>query len=105
MINRVFTPGASVKLACTAASARVAIPATYGSAGASEKVVMLYAAGNPVYVNFGTSVVEAVNNGTNQIIPAGGWITIGVPSGAAYIAGICDAALTATLFITTGTGL
>jgi hypothetical protein len=96
-----FTPkGATVSLAVTAATGRVALTAPGGSGGSD---VRLYNAGGAtVFVAFGNSAVEAAI--TSMPIPSGAVEVFSAGPGSTHVAAI-TAAGTATLYATTGRGL
>ena len=105
-----FTPTSkTVALACTATSANAILTAPDGYSG---NTVDVYNDGpNTAYITFDDSgATAAVPTGTGASaalgvpIPSGGRKTFTIGQGQTYIAGICAATKTATLYVTIGQG-
>lgn len=103
MRDRVFYPIASVALALTTTSARVAIPGTIERE--QKRTVRL---ANPetagVFIAFGSSTVTAAVDGTSLYLPAGAVELFEPPVGVTHVAGVL-ASGTGTLYITAGEGV
>lgn len=99
-----FTPGQTVALPVTAASARVALPT-----GVSDQVLVTSATtGNEAFIAFGdVTVVAVVPSGTpaqaTPVLPGSAFV-VTVPPGATHVAGICAGGGTATAWFTKGQG-
>jgi hypothetical protein len=92
-----FTPGATVSLAATTSTARVALPLTKGP----QLRVSSLAANALTFIKFGTDTVNAA--ATDFPILPGTVTTITVPPGATHVAGVTGTS-TATLYFTAGDG-
>lgn len=99
-----FLPSASVLLACSVASTRVALPGAFDQ-GVQTPTVRLYNAGSvDLAVAFGDVTVVALADGTSMIVKAGTLELFTAPKSATHIAAITLSA-TATLYITRGEGV
>jgi hypothetical protein len=97
MLNVPFTPGQTVTLAVTAASAN----ASFNAANANATAVEFLNAGlNPCFVVFGATATTA-----GYPIGAGQRQVISKPAGVVQFAAICNAAQTTTLYATAGQGV
>jgi hypothetical protein len=97
MLNVPFTPGQTLTLAVTAASA----PASFNAANADATAVEFLNAGlNPCFVVFGSTATTA-----GYPIGAGQRRVISKPAGVVQFAAICNATLSTTLYATAGQGV
>lgn len=95
-MKSLFTPGATVNIAATTTTGRVALPTT----GAAQVAVVNDGA-TTAFVKFGNSTVEATTSDTP--ILAGSVRGFTVPSNATHVAAIMSSS-TATVYFTMGDG-